>query len=190
MHLTTQLIEIKCVTDRNYGALGIDLNPRCIAITEISGNGNLIEAWHVQTEFRGKKSTQITAILGDEIAKIVNYSREKKIPIVIEKLDFEKKKEELRSRYLNRMLSGFTYSQFYRLISTQCYRAGIELVEVNPAYTSIIGKNKFAERYGLSTHAAAAMAIARRGLNFGEALRTKAQNRSAQLNGLVKSTKR
>jgi hypothetical protein len=94
-------------------------------------------------------------------------------------LDFEKKKEELRSRHLNRMLSSFAYSKFYQLIHTQCIRAGVELIQVNPAYTSIIGKHKFSEGYGLSTHMAAAMAIARRGLGFGEALRTNAQKHSS-----------
>ena len=76
------------------------------------------------------------------------------------------------------MLSQFAYSQFYALIKAQCYRAGVELILVNPAYTSIIGKEKFSEGYGLSSHMAAAMAIARRGLGFGERLRKKAQVRS------------
>lgn len=77
------------------------------------------------------------------------------------------------------MLSNFAYSKFAELILAQCYKSGIELIKINPAYTSIIGKYKFSEGYGISTHMAAAMAIARRGLGFGEALRTKAKNRSS-----------
>jgi len=42
------------------------------------------------------------------------------------------------------------------------------VIEINPAYTSVIGKAKFMARYGLSPHAVAAVAIARRGLGFGE----------------------
>jgi hypothetical protein len=38
------------------------------------------------------------------------------------------------------------------------------VTEVNPAYTSVIGRNKFSCRYGLSSHSAAALVIARRSL--------------------------
>lgn len=179
VHLTTEISEVERITNRGYGALGIDLNPACIAVTQIGSDGNFIKSWQVSLNLRGRRSDQIEATLGEEIAKLVEYSQHHKIPIVIEKLDFEKKKEELRSRHLNRMLSNFAYRTFSELMNSQCYRAGVELIEVNPAYTSIIGEKKFSEGYGLSTHMAAAMAIARRGLGFGEGLRTKAQVRSS-----------
>ena len=47
-------------------------------------------------------------------------------------------------------------------------RNGVEVQEVNPAYTSIIGRVKFAKRYGFSVHHAAAWVIARRSLKFSE----------------------
>ncbi len=40
--------------------------------------------------------------------------------------------------------------------------------EVNPAYTSLIGRVKYAKPLGVSVHQAAALAIARRGMGFGE----------------------
>lgn len=179
VHLTTTFHPVQRVTDRSYGALGIDLNPDCIAVSQIGNDGNLTDSWQVDTFLRGRRSDQIEDILGVEIARIVEYAKGNQIPIVIEELDFNKKKEELRSRHLNRMLSQFAYSKFYNIIKAQCARSGVELILVNPAYTSIIGKNKFSEGYGLSTHMAAATAIARRGLGFGEALRTKAKVRSS-----------
>jgi IS605 OrfB family transposase len=178
VHLTTEMEVFKQVTDRSKGALGIDLNPACIALTHIGTDGNLIHSWQIDLTLRGRSSHQIQATLGEAVAQCVQYARTHQIPVVIEKLDFEKKKEELRSRHLNRMLSQFAYSAFSKLMTAQCYRAGVELIEVNPAYTSVIGKFKFSEGYGISTHMAAAMAIARRGLDFGERLRTKTQNRS------------
>lgn len=45
-------------------------------------------------------------------------------------------------------------------------------ISINPAVTTVIGKVKFMARYGLSPRAAAAVAIARRGLKFGERLRS------------------
>src|SRR5690606_38933451 len=41
-----------------------------------------------------------------------------------------------------------------------------------PAFTGVIGKVKFMARYGLSPHAAAAVAMARRGLGWAERLRS------------------
>jgi IS605 OrfB family transposase len=179
VHLTTQLVPAQRVTHRSYGALGIDLNPGCIAASHVGHDGNLMKSWQVETPLRGRRSEQIEETLGVEIKKLVKYAQENQIPIFIEELDFDKKKEELRSRGLNRMLSQFAYSKFYDFIKAQCVRSGVELKPINPAYTSIIGKNKFSEGYGLSTHMAAAFAIARRGLGFGEALRTKAKVRSS-----------
>ena len=34
------------------------------------------------------------------------------------------------------------------------YRQGVEVFQVNPAYSSVIGRVKFMERYGLSVHEA------------------------------------
>ena len=48
------------------------------------------------------------------------------------------------------------------------FRAGVEVIAVNPAWTSVIGSVNDAARFGLSVHLAAAVAIARRGLSFSE----------------------
>lgn len=53
-------------------------------------------------------------------------------------------------------------------IQARAFDAGIEVIAVNPACTSIIGRHKFASRYGISTHQAAAAAIARRAQDFTE----------------------
>ena len=177
VHLTFEIQQEHCVSDSNYGALGIDLNPSCIAVTEIDFYGNHKSSWQISTQLRGKSSEQIQAILGDEVARLVSFAKEKKIPIIVEELDFESKKQQLRSRGMNRMLSQFSYSLFNTLITARCFREGVTLIHVNPAYTSVIGKVKFSYGYGLSTHMGAAMAIARRGLGFGERLRAKTKDR-------------
>lgn len=92
VHLTTEIGQVEGVTHQRYGALGIDLNPACIALSQIGHDGNLITSWQVDTPLLGRRSDQIEATLGSEIAKIVAYAKEQKIPIVIEKLDFDKKK--------------------------------------------------------------------------------------------------
>lgn len=79
---------------------------------------------------------------------------------------------------MNRMLSQFSYDLFGRLMKSKGFQAGIEVKEVNPAFTSLIGDVKFGHGYGLSTHQAAAMAIARRLQGFCERIRMKTQVRS------------
>ena len=49
-------------------------------------------------------------------------------------------------------------------------RNGIEIRKVNPAYTSLIGKLKYAPQFNIDKDIAAAFVIARRGLRFKESL--------------------
>jgi hypothetical protein len=68
------------------------------------------------------------------------------------------------------MLSSWAYSRFYELLSSICGNRGIELISINPAYTSVIGLVKFARMYGLASDEAAALAVARRGMQLTERL--------------------
>lgn len=102
------------------------------------------------------------------VASIVLQARTQSLSIVIERLDLTQKKNELRekSNTYVRMLSAFAYKKFHDLIHSRASRESVEIIEVNPAFTSVIGTVKFKLGYGLSTHAAAAVAIARRTLGF------------------------
>ena len=60
------------------------------------------------------------------------------------------------------MLSSFAYGLFFKILTSQGYKQGISIHSINPAYTSIIGAINYATRYGLTTHLAAALCIARR----------------------------
>lgn len=91
-------------------------------------------------------------------------------PVVCESLDFSAKKAQLRERGRKyaRMLSGWAYARFYELLSSILSNRGIELIQVNPAYSSLIGLVKFARMYGLGSDCAAALVIARRGMRLSE----------------------
>ncbi len=100
------------------------------------------------------------------------YAREVGKPIVMERLDFRQKKAALEgeSRKYSRMLSGFSFSygKVKAYFISRGYRQGVEVHQVNPAFSSVIGRVKFMERYGLSVHQAAALALARRLLGCSE----------------------
>ena len=60
------------------------------------------------------------------------------------------------------MLSSFSYGKIKAYFISRGYREGVEIHQVNPAFSSMIGRVKFMERYGLSVHQAAALVLARR----------------------------
>ena len=118
----------------------------------------------------GKSTRQTEALIGDAVASVVEYAREVGKPIVIEKLDFRQKKAVLegQSRNYSRMLSSFSYGKIKAYFVSRGYREGVEVHQVNPAYSSVIGRVKFMERYGLTVHQAAALVLARRSLGCSE----------------------
>ncbi len=154
----------------HIGVVSVDLNADHLALTELDRFGNPIAACRVPCATRGKSHHQTLAVLGDAVAQVVTYACARTKPIVIETLTFEEKKAELErqgARYA-RMLSGFACAAFHAIISARTYDAGIRLSQVNPAYTSVIGRHKFADRYGLSRHQAAALSIGRRAMRLAE----------------------
>jgi hypothetical protein len=80
----------------------------------------------------------------------------------------------------------FAHRQLSDTIQRTALRNGINIKLVNPAYTSWIGKIKYAERYGISVHEAAAYVIARRGLNLKENLPKEVVKKFPEIAELVK----
>jgi len=152
------------------GALGVDLNSDHLALTVMTGDGNPVRTLRIPLVTYGCSSEQARARIGDAVKQVIEIARAANLNIVIEKLDFTAKKRALKdqgTRYA-RMLSSLSYNRTLELLKARAFDAGIQVQEVNPAYTSIIGKQKFAKRYGLSSHGAAALVIARRSLSFSE----------------------
>ena len=167
---TTEMMDVPVVTDRGRGAIGVDLNADHLAVCETDANGNYIHAFSVPLVTYGKRQRQAEAIIGDAVASVVAYAREVGKPIVMERLDFRQKKAALegQSRKYSRMLSGFSYGKIKAYFLSRGHRQGVEVHQVNPAFSSVIGRVKFMERYGLSVHQAAALVLARRLLNCSE----------------------
>jgi IS605 OrfB family transposase len=168
--VTTNLPKIEVVSVKAFGAIGVDINADCLAVAETDRYGNLIGSWVIPLVTYGKDSDQAKAVIGEAVKEIVAMAVKASKPIVIEKLDFAKKKAALENEDPEhaRMLSSFSYNEIVEGIKSRAYRFGIEVLEVNPAYTSTIGAVNYAHRYGISTHQAAAFAIARRSLGFSE----------------------
>ena len=168
--VSTQMMDVPVVTDRRRGAIGVDLNADHLAVADTDASGNCINAWRVPLVTYGKNTNQAEALIGDAVASVVQYAREVGKPIVIEKLDFRQKKAVLEgeSRRYSRMLSSFSYGKIKAYFLSRGYRQGVEVKQVNPAFSSIVGRVKFMERYGLTVHQAAALVLARRLLGCSE----------------------
>ena len=167
---TTELPDVEVTTDRRLGVIGIDLNADHLAVAETDASGNFINAWRAPLVTYGKNTHQAEALIGDVVSTVVQYAKEAGKLIVMEKLDFRQKRAVLEGespRY-SRMLSSFGYGKVKAYFLSCGYRQGVEVHQVNPAYSSVIGRVKFMERYGLSVHQAAALVLARRLLRCSE----------------------
>ena len=155
---------VPAATDRRLGAIGVDLNADHLAVTETDSSGNWLRSWRVPLVTYGKTGHQAEALIGDAVAGVVEHARQAGKPVVIERLDFKQKKAALEgeSRRYSRMLSSFSYGKVKAYFISRGYRQGVEVHQVNPAFSSVIGRVKFMERYGLSVHQAAALVLARR----------------------------
>ena len=168
--VTTDMAEVPVATDRRRGVIGVDLNADHLAVAETNSSGNCLNAWRVPLVTYGRSRRQAEAIIGDAVAGVVEYARAAGKPIVIERLDFRQKKAALEgeSRRYARMLSSFSYGKVKAYFLSRGCRQGVEIDQVNPAFSSVIGRVKFMERYGLSVHQAAALVLARRSLGCSE----------------------
>ena len=170
--VSTQMMDVPVVTDRKRGTIGVDLNADHLAVAETDASGNYVNVWRVPLVTYGKSTHQAEALIGDAVSGVVQYARQVGKPIVIERLDFRQKKAVLegQSRKYSRMLSSFSYGKIKAYFVSRGYRQGVEVHQVNPAYSSVIVRVKFMERYGLSVHQAAALVLARRSLNCSECI--------------------
>jgi IS605 OrfB family transposase len=159
--------------DFSGGAIGLDVNHQHVSRTRIDPEGSLVDSHDLPLLSVGKSSGQRLAIMHDAAHALICEATALNLPIVIEKLDFSAKKRRLREvgcAAAARRLSSFSYSKFAMVLKAHARLHGVCVVEVNPAYTSVIGAAIHAVPHGLTVHAAAAMAIARRGMAVAETI--------------------
>lgn len=168
--VTVEARPVEQLSHKELGAIGVDVNADHIAIAETDRFGNLIKAKRIDSVTYGKTKNQTNAIIGDAAVSIAAQAKAAGKPVVIETLDFQKKKTELETCNSKqaRLLSSFAYNKTASAIRAAAFRNGVEIIEVNPAYTSVIGAVNFAQAKGISVHQGAAYAIARRGLGLSE----------------------
>jgi IS605 OrfB family transposase len=147
------------------GFIGVDINADHLAVAEIDYFGNPVSSFSLPCHTQGRTTEQAAAAIGDAVKALMAYATRVKKPVVLEDLDFKKKKRALMesdNTAYKRMLSAFAYQRIRSLIDARCRDAGIETRLINPAYTSVQGRVHYARPLGITVHQAAAIVIARR----------------------------
>jgi IS605 OrfB family transposase len=157
---------------KENGVIAIDTNasPIHLAIAEVSKTGELlsyqtISLHHFLKLSQNSKDHQ-EWILAHQI---VDLAIQRNKAIAIENLKKLKRgmrgdgKAELRKR-----LHQWNAKKFLQKLKRVAMLKGVEIVEVNPAYTSIIGMLKYAPQLNIDKDIAGAYVIGRRALGFKE----------------------
>jgi len=165
---------VEPVITKAYGVMGIDINayPFHLALAYVSMDGNLEKFERIDLrEMEGKTKNQREHIAWRIAKQVVERALESGKAIAVE--DLQKVPKGRRGdglAKLRRKLHKWAYRSVLEKIEVYARRMGVQLIKVNPAYTSIIGKLKYSPMLGIDKDVAGAYVIGRRGLGFEEKL--------------------
>ena len=154
-----------CITRNSYGVVGVDFNKGFVSVSETDKYGNLINTFNIDYQY--SKGNQTTNDFQYIATRLKDYCLNTGKDLVIEKLNFTEKKDNLiskKGKKYNEMLSSLAYSKFDSIITSKCAKNKIFLHKVNPAWTSWIAKQKYCPKMKLNIHSGASYVIARRGM--------------------------
>lgn len=152
--------------------LGVDVNADHLAWALLSADGNRLKTGRIGLPLDGRSAEARRSLICEAASALVKVATAEGARIALERLDFTRKKRELslrpESANRRRRLHALPYAAILEAITRRAARAGVAVVQVNPAYTSLIGRVNFSTRHGISTHRAAALAIGRRAQGHSE----------------------
>jgi IS605 OrfB family transposase len=162
--------EVKYTKENGVIAIDTNASPIHLAIAEVSKTGELlsyqtISLHHFLGLFQNTKDHQ-EWILAHQL---LDLAIQKNKAIAVENLKKLKKgvrgdgKAELRKR-----LHQWNAKKFLQKLKRVAMLKGVEVIEVNPVYTSIIGMLKYAPQLSIDKDIAGACVIGRRALGFKE----------------------
>ena len=164
VHVTIE--EQAAETYKTYNGLyGIDTNPDGLGIASLDYLGQFRgHMWMSQGEWTYARTDRRQNLIGEQAKLIVGMAKECGKGLAVEDLDFKQDKDVTAK--FNRMSHGFVWSRFLESVKRRAAREGVPLIQVKPAFTSVIGILKYQQQYGLSNHEAAAYVIGRRALGL------------------------
>jgi IS605 OrfB family transposase len=159
---------------KDNGVIGIDINayPFHLALVHTTKDGNLEKYQRISLDSLLEGNSDKRAYLSWQTAhQVVELAKRERKAIIVENLvKLPKGKRGDGLPKLRQRLQKWIYKALLQKIEIVAKRKGIQVIKVNPAYTSIIGKLKYAPLYNMDKDTAGAYVIARRGLGFKERL--------------------
>jgi IS605 OrfB family transposase len=159
---------------RENGIIGIDVNayPYHLALAVVSKDGNLEGYQSISLSELLEVSSKKRQYLEWQVAhRVIELAKKENKAIAIEDLKrLPKGKRGDGFAKLRSKLQKWCYKRLLEKVEILARRSGIEIRKVNPAYTSVIGKLKYAPQFNIDKDVAGAYVIGRRGLGFKEKL--------------------
>jgi len=159
---------------KDNGVIGIDINayPFHLALVHTAKDGNLEKYERISLdkllEGNSDKREYLSWQTAHQVVEIAKRERKALVVENLEKLPKGKRGDGLPK--LRQKLQKWVYKGLLQKIEIVARRNGIQVIKINPAYTSIIGKLKYSPLYNIDKDMAGAYVIARRGLGFKERL--------------------
>jgi len=159
---------------RDNGVIGIDINayPFHLSLVHAAKDGNLEKYERISLDSLLEGSSDRREYLSWQVVhQVVGIAKRERKAIVVENLEkLPKGRRGDGLPKLRQKLQKWIYKGVMQKIEIVARQNGIQVIKVNPAYTSIIGKLKYAPLYNIDKDTAGAYVIARRGLGFKERL--------------------
>lgn len=159
------------VTHSDYGTIGLDFNKGFITLAETNKYGHLIQTQFLPYRFKsGNKAKIDLQNIANHVMKLAHQTGK---DVCIENLDFKTKKSKTETKHgkkYNEMIHSLSFRQFSDIIESIAYRNKINLIKVNPAWTSWLAKQFYCPAMKLNSHVGASFVIARRGQGYIDAL--------------------
>ena len=155
------------ITRSDHGTIGLDFNKGFITLSETNPYGHLVRTQTLPYRFKSGDKTKTD--LQGVVNRVMKLSLQTGKDVCIEDLDFKTKKSKTDSKQnkkYNEMLHSLAYRQFSDIVESVTYRHKVNLIKVNPAWTSWLAKEKYCPNMKLNVHVGASYVIARRGRGY------------------------
>jgi IS605 OrfB family transposase len=162
--------EVKYTKEKGVIAIDTNASPIHLAIAEVSKTGELvsyqtINLHHLLEVSQNSKDHQEWILAH----KIVDLAIQKGKAIAIENLKKLKKGTRGDGKAtLRKILHNWNAKKFLQKLKRVAMLKGVKVIEINPAYTSVIGMLKYAPQLSIDKDIAGAYVIGRRALGFKE----------------------
>lgn len=167
-----QLDEDDFVTRPDYGTIGLDFNKGFVALSETNKYGHLTQTQFLPYRFKSGNKTK--ADLQDIANHVMRLAHQTGKDVCIENLDFKttkSKTETKQNKKYNEMIHSLAYRQFSDMIESVTYRNKVNLIKVNPVWTSWLAKQLYCPTMKLNVHVGASYVIARRGQGYEDTIK-------------------